>query len=37
MESRPENSEFRISPENFHPCIYIEYETNFPTLFFAVE
>ena len=21
MESRPKNPEFRINPENFHPCI----------------
>ena len=21
MESQPQNSEFRINPENFHPCI----------------
>ena len=22
MQSQPQNSEFRINPENFHPCIY---------------
>ena len=22
MESQPQNREFRINPENFHPCIY---------------
>ena len=22
MESQPQNSEFRINPENFHPCLY---------------
>ena len=22
MESQPQNPEFRINPENFHPCIY---------------
>ena len=22
MESQPQNPEFRITPENFHPCIY---------------
>ena len=22
MESQPQNPEFRIIPENFHPCIY---------------
>ena len=22
MESRPKNPEFRINPENFHPCLY---------------
>ena len=21
MESQPQNSEFRINPENFHPCV----------------
>ena len=21
MESQPQNSEFRIDPENFHPCL----------------
>ena len=21
MESRPQNHEFRINPENFHPCL----------------
>ena len=23
MESQPQNAEFRINPENFHPCISI--------------
>ena len=23
MESQPQNPEFRINPENFHPCIYL--------------
>ena len=22
MESQPKNPEFRINPENFHPCIH---------------
>ena len=22
MESQPQNAEFRIYPENFHPCTY---------------
>ena len=22
MESQPQNPEFRINPENFHPCIH---------------
>ena len=22
MESQPQNPEFRINPENFHPCTY---------------
>ena len=22
MESQPQNPEFRINPENFHPCYY---------------
>ena len=25
MESQPQNPEFRINPENFHPCIIILY------------
>ena len=25
MESQPQNPEFRINPENFHPCICIRY------------
>ena len=24
MESQPRNPEFRINPENFHPCKYLE-------------
>ena len=24
MESQPQNPEFRINPENFHPCMYSE-------------
>ena len=24
MESQPQNPEFRINPENFHPWLYIE-------------
>ena len=23
MESQPQNPEFRIDPENFHPCMYL--------------
>ena len=23
MESQPQNPEFRINPENFHPCMYL--------------
>ena len=23
MESQPQNPEFRINPENFHPCITV--------------
>ena len=26
MESQPQNSEFRINLENFHPCIYKQME-----------
>ena len=26
MESQPQNPKFRINPENFHPCEYIEPE-----------
>ena len=22
MESQPQNPEFRINPENFHPCVF---------------
>ena len=22
MESQPQNPEFKINPENFHPCVY---------------
>ena len=25
MESQPQNPEFRINPENFHPCIIPQY------------
>ena len=28
MESQPQNPEFRINPENFHPCPY-EHELSF--------
>ena len=24
MESQPQNPEFRINPENFHPCIMLD-------------
>ena len=24
MENQPQNPEFRINPENFHPCAYIQ-------------
>ena len=23
MESQPQNPEFRINPENFHPCVIV--------------
>ena len=23
MESQPQNPEFRINPENFHPCLFL--------------
>ena len=26
MESQPQNPEFRINPENFHPCKYVRFE-----------
>ena len=32
MESRPQNPEFIINPENFHPCI-----KDFLAIFFAWE
>ena len=25
MESQPQNTEFRINPENFHPCVCDNY------------
>ena len=25
MESQPQNPEFRINPENFHPCTQLSY------------
>ena len=32
MESQPQNPEFRINPENFHPCVLrvktINYHSN---------
>ena len=29
MESQPQNPEFRINPENFHPCVqYLFRDTN---------
>ena len=24
MESQPQNPEFRINPENFHPCLFLK-------------
>ena len=33
MESQPQNPEFRINPENFHPCIQktvVPYSFEFP-------
>ena len=26
MESQSQNPEFRINPENFHPCMYDKYQ-----------
>ena len=28
MESQPQNPEFRINPENFHPCIIVGFCAN---------
>ena len=28
MESKSQNPEFRINPENFHPCICIKYKNH---------
>ena len=25
MESQPQNPEFRINPENFYPCMYMQH------------
>ena len=30
MESQPQNPEFRINPENFHPCYLCFQEIRFP-------
>ena len=32
MESRPQNPEFRINPENFHPCMGYKIDTYFPLI-----
>ena len=32
MESRPQNPEFRINSENFHPCIGYKVDTYFPLI-----
>ena len=29
MESQSQNAEFRINPENFHPCIHLAKEKKF--------
>ena len=26
MENQPQNPEFRINPENFHPCVHVSRE-----------
>ena len=26
MESQPQNPEFRINPENFYPCVYMQHD-----------
>ena len=28
MESQPQNPEFRINPENFHPCVILRKPKN---------
>ena len=30
MESQPQNPEFRINAENFHPCEYVERLNTYP-------
>ena len=30
MESQPQNPEFRINPENFHPCLFLKANNNGP-------
>ena len=27
MESQPQNPEFRVNPEDFHPCVFISLYT----------
>ena len=41
MESQPRNPEFRINPENFHPCCgyshAVKSSRNLKTLFMMIE
>ena len=36
MESQPQNPEFRINPENFHPCICLAFIANLFTPFLDI-
>ena len=31
MESQPQNPEFRINPENFHPCDFVCVDALYPS------
>ena len=35
MESQPQNPEFRINPENFHPCVVLLANHSYALAFFT--